>query len=68
MPGVSTSIYEFDNMVIGQHVYKSAWTPLIDKTGKYILRKDNERDKYTVNNRLYQHPKGGCTRQERYRE
>ena len=23
-------------------------------------------DKYAVNNQLYQHPKGGCTHQERY--
>ena len=56
MAGASTSVYEFDNVVRGQHVYKSAWTPLTDKTRKYILREDNERDKYTVNNQLYQHP------------
>ena len=68
MAGASTSVYEFDNMVRGQHAYKSAWTPLTDKARKCILREDNERDKYTVNNRLYQHPKGGCTHQERYRE
>ena len=28
--GASTSVYEFDNVVRGQHVYKSAWTPLTD--------------------------------------
>ena len=68
MAGASTSVYEFDNVVRGQHVYKSAWTLLTNKTRKCILWEDNERDKYTVNNRLYQHPKGGCTYQERYQE
>ena len=68
MAGASTSVYEFDNVVIVQHVYKSAWTPVNDKMAhKCILREDNECDKYTINSRLYQHPKGGCT-QERYRE
>ena len=62
MAGASTSVYEFENVVRGQHVYKCAWIPLTDK------REDNECDKYAVNNRLYQHPKGGCTHQERYRE
>ena len=69
MAGASISDYEFDNVVRGQHVYKSAWIPLTDKTArKCILREDNEHDKYAVNNQLYQHPKGGCTYQERYRE
>ena len=68
MAGASTTVYEFDNMVRGQHVYKSAWISLTDKTRKCILREDNEHDKYTVNNRLYQHPKGGYTHQERYQE
>ena len=45
MAGASTSVYEFDNMVRGQHVYKSAWTPLTDKMHKCILLEDNERDK-----------------------
>ena len=58
MAGTSTSVYEFDNLVRGQHVYKSAWTPLTDKTRKCILREDNERDKYAFNNQLYQHSKG----------
>ena len=68
MADASTSVYEFANMVKGQHVYKSAWTPLTDKICKCILREDNENDKYAVNNRLYQHPKGGCIHQERYQE
>ena len=66
MAGASTSVYEFDNVVRGQHVF--AWTALTDKTRKCILREDNECDKYAVCNRLYQHPKGGCTHQERYQE
>ena len=68
MAGASTSVYEFDNVVRGQHVYKSAWTLPTDKMRKCILLEVNECDKYAVNNRLYQHPKGGCTHQERYRE
>ena len=68
MAGASISVYEFDNVVRGQHVYKGVWTLLTDKTHKCILREDNEHDKYAVNNQLYQHPKGGCTHQERYRE
>ena len=28
MAGGSTSIYEFDSLVSGQHVYESAWTLL----------------------------------------
>ena len=62
----STSVYEFDSVVRGQHVYKSACTPLTNKMRKCILWEDNKRDKYAVNNQLYQHPKGGCTHQERY--
>ena len=51
MAGASTSVYEFDNVGRGQHIYKSAWTPLTDKTArKCILREDNKRDKYNVNN------------------
>ena len=57
MAGASASVYEFDSVVRGQYVYKSAWTPLNHKTRKCILREDNERHKYAVNNRLYQHPK-----------
>ena len=68
MAGASISIYEFDSVVRGQHVNKSAWTPLTDKTCKCILWEDYKRDKYAVNNRLSQYPKGGWTHQERYRE
>ena len=52
MAGASTSVYEFDSVVRAYHVYKSARTPLTDKTRKCILWEDNKRDKYTVNNRL----------------
>ena len=68
MADASTSVYEFDNVVRGQHVYKSAWTPLTDIVHKCILRVDNKHDKYAVNNRPYQHTKEGYTHQERYRE
>ena len=53
MAGVSPSVYEFDSVVKGQHVYKSVWTSLTDwcsKTRKWIpVQKDDERDKYTIN-------------------
>ena len=68
MAGASTNVYDFDNVVRGQHVYESAWTPLTDKTCKCIMQEDNKCDKYAVNNQLYQHLKGGCTHQEIYRE
>ena len=68
MAGASTSVYEFDNVVGGQHVYKSAWTPLTNKMCKCILQEDNGRDKYAVKNRLYQHPKEECIHPERYQE
>ena len=58
MVGANTSVYEFDKVVRGQHVYKSAWTPLTDRTRKCILQGAKECDKYAVNNQLYQHPKG----------
>ena len=66
MAGASTSVYKFDNVVRGKHVYKSAWTPLSDEMHKCVLQEDNERDKYALNIQLYQHLKGGCTHQERY--
>ena len=45
MAGASTSVYKFDNVAIGQHIYKSDWTLFTDKAHKYILREDNKRDK-----------------------
>ena len=72
MAGASTSVYEFDSVVRGQHVYKSVWTPLTDwcsKTRNCIpVKEDDERDKYAINDRLQQHSKGRCKYQERYRE
>ena len=58
MAGASTSVYEFDSIVKGQHIYKSAWTPLTDKKHKCIMCEDNELNKNAA----------GCTHQERYRE
>ena len=53
MAGASTSVYEFDNIVRGQHVYKSAWTLLTDWCSKIrkciLVRKDDECDKYAIN-------------------
>ena len=54
MAGASTSIYKFDSVFRGQHIYKSVWTSLTNwcsKTRKCIpVREDNERDKYTIDN------------------
>ena len=50
--GASISVYEFDSMIRGQHVYKSAWTPFTDKMYKCILQEDNKHDKYTANDWL----------------
>ena len=61
MAGASSSVYEFDSMVRGQHVYKSVWISLTDwcsKTRKCILVdtilvwEDDECDKYAINDRL----------------
>ena len=56
MVGASTSVYEFDSVVRGQHIYISVWTSFTDwcsKTRKCILvREDDEHDKYAINDRL----------------
>ena len=49
MAGASISVCKFDSVVKGQQGYKTASTPLTDKTHKCILQEDNERDKYAVN-------------------
>ena len=53
MAGASTSVYEFDSVVRGQHDYKSVWTSLTNwcnKTRKCTLvREDDECDKYALN-------------------
>ena len=46
---VSASIYEFDSVAIGQHVYKRVWTPLTDESVSASMREDNERHEYAVN-------------------
>ena len=52
MAGASTSVYEFDGVVICQRIYKSAWTPLTDTTRKCMMREDNIHDKHTLNDQL----------------
>ena len=56
MAGASTSVYKFDSVVRGQHVYKNVCTSLTDwcsKTRKCILgAEDDKRDKYAINDRL----------------
>ena len=55
MAGASTSDYEIDSVVRGQHVYKSIWTSFTDwcsKTRECIPVQEDERDKYAINDRL----------------
>ena len=52
MAGASTGVYEFDSVVRGQHIYKSVWMPLTDKTSKFIMLEDNKRGEYAINDRL----------------
>ena len=56
MAGTSTSVYEFDSVVRGQHINKSVWTSLTDwcsKTHKCILVwEDKECDKDAINDQL----------------
>ena len=30
--GASTGVYEFNSVVKGRHIHKTAWTPLVDET------------------------------------
>ena len=52
MAGGSTSVYEFDSMVRGQHTKVHGLYSLTNTYVKCILREDNEHDKYGVINRL----------------
>ena len=56
MAGASTSVYEFDNVVRGRHVYRSVWTTLTDWCSKIcksiLVWEDDEHDKYTLIDRL----------------
>ena len=53
---VTTSVYQFDSMVRGQHVYKSVWSSLTDWCSKICkcipVQEDNKHDKYAINHRL----------------
>ena len=56
MAGASTSIYEFDSVVRGQHVYKSVWTSLTDWYSKICkcipVQGGDKRDRYAINDQL----------------
>ena len=56
MAGASTSVYEFDRVVRGQHVYKSLWTSLTNwcsKTHRCIpVGEDDEPYKCAINDRM----------------
>ena len=46
---VSTGVYEFDSVVIGQHVYKRVF---IDESVSISMQEDNKRHEYSVDYRL----------------
>ena len=57
MAGASTSVYEADSMVKGQHVYEvyglyslTSVVKLVSVSGP--VQEDDEYDKYAINNRL----------------
>ena len=55
MAGASTSVYECDSMVRGQHIYRSVhvWTSLTDWCSKCIpVWEDDNHDKCAINNQL----------------
>ena len=53
---MSLIAYEFDSVVRGQQVYKSVWTSPTDGCSKTckctLVREDDERDKYAINDQL----------------
>ena len=65
MACASTSVYELDSMVIGEHVYKCVWTPLTDKSASSSMQEDKEPDEFAANDRLQQSPKERHTYQKR---
>ena len=40
----STSVYEFDGVVIGQHIYKHVWSSLTDKSISASMEEDKEHE------------------------
>ena len=48
MAGASTSVFEFDSVVRGHHVYKTVWTPTIDETLQVMQEDMNGHDEYVV--------------------
>ena len=50
MAGTSTScsVYDFDSIVRGHHVYKTIWTPVIYETLQVAREDMNEHDEYAV--------------------
>ena len=41
----STGVYEFNSVVIGQHIYEHVWTPLTDKAVSASMCVDSKCDK-----------------------
>ena len=48
----NTGDYEFNSMVIGQYVYKHAWTLFIDECVSTSMWENNKRDESAVNDQL----------------
>ena len=49
MAGASTSVYEFNSVVRGQHLHKIVYTPLTDKTD---MQENNKHNKYAASDQL----------------
>ena len=45
---ISCSVYEFDSVVRGHHIYKTVWTAMIDETLQVALEDTNEHDEYAI--------------------
>ena len=43
-----TSVHEFNSVVIGHHIYKTLWTPLIDEMLQVILEDTNGYNEYII--------------------
>ena len=44
----SHSVFEFDSVVRGHHIYKTVWTPVIDEMLQVAQEDTNEHDEYPV--------------------
>ena len=48
MAGTSMGAYEFHSVVRGHHVYKTVWTPIIDKMLQVAWENTSEHNEYAI--------------------